>query len=42
MHAVAEGKSARRRLGKPRGVSNVRGGRGVATRTIGLLGAILA
>ena len=42
MHAVAEGKSARTRKGKPRGVSNVRGGRGVATRTIGLLGAILA
>lgn len=42
MHAVAEGKSACTRKGKPRGVSNVRGGRGVATRTIGLLGAIFA
>ena len=40
MHAVAAGESARTRKGKPRGVSNVRGGRGVATRTIGLLGAI--
>ncbi len=40
MHAVAEGKSAATRKGKPRGVSNVRGGRTAATRTIGLLGAI--
>jgi len=40
MHSVAEGKTANERRTKPRGVSRVRGGRGVATRTIGLLGAI--
>lgn len=43
MHAVAEGRSAKReRTGRPRGVANVRGGRGAATRTLGLLGAIFA
>ena len=41
MHAIAGGETAARtKTGKPRGVSHVRGGRGVATRTVGLLGAI--
>jgi integrase len=41
MHAVAEGKTAARiRSGKKRGMSNVRGGKGTASRTVGLLGAI--
>src|ERR1019366_8101780 len=41
MHAVTEGKTAVRvKTGKKRGVSNVRGGRGTASRTVGLLGAI--
>jgi integrase len=41
MHAVAEGKTARRvKTGKKRGLSNVRGGTGTASRTVGLLGAI--
>jgi integrase len=42
MHAVAEGKTATRTKTKPRGVANVRGGKGAATRTVGLLGAILS
>jgi integrase len=41
MHDIAGGKTRRRSyLGKPRAVSNVKGGRGAASRTIGLLGAI--
>lgn len=41
MHDVAGGSTKRRsRLTKPRATSNVRGGRGAATRTVGLLGAI--
>jgi integrase len=41
MHQVAEGRSARRaKLAKPRAVSRVTGGQGVASRTIGMLGAI--
>jgi len=41
LHDVANGKTtARIKTGKPRGVANVRGGRGAATRTTGLLGAI--
>ena len=41
MHDIAAGKTKQRcRLGKPRALSNVRGGRGAATRTIGLLGSI--
>jgi integrase len=41
MHSVAEGKTAARaKTGKKRGVSNVRGGMGTASRTVGLLGAI--
>jgi integrase len=43
MRAVTEGKTAARRpTGKKRGVSNVRGGKGVASRTVGLLGAIFS
>lgn len=42
MNEVADGKSAKReKTGRKRGLSNVRGGRGTATRTMGLLGAIL-
>jgi integrase len=37
---IAGRTAAKKPTGKKRGVSNVRGGRGVATRTIGLLGAI--
>ena len=41
MAAVIEGKASRREpTGKLRGLSNVRGGRGAAARTMGLLGAI--
>ena len=40
MHAISQGTTAARTKTKPRGVSIVRGGRGVATRTVGLLGAI--
>ena len=41
MHDVAGGTTKRRsHLGKPRASSVVRGGRGAATRTVGLLGAI--
>lgn len=41
MHDVAEGKTAgRAKTGKNRGLSNVRGGMGTASRTVGLLGAI--
>jgi integrase len=43
MRAVTEGKTAARQpTGKRRGMSNVRGGRGVASRTVGLLGAIFS
>jgi integrase len=43
MYSVAEGKTARRTpTEKKRGLSNVRGGKGAATRTIGLLGAIFS
>ena len=40
MHDVAAGKTASRTKTKLRGLARVRGGRGTATRTIGLLGAI--
>jgi integrase len=41
MHAIAEGKTHKRvKLGRPRAVSNVRAGKGGASRTIGLLGSI--
>lgn len=43
MHSVAEGKTAQRvKTKKKRGLSNVRGGRGTATRTVSLLGSILS
>lgn len=41
MHAVAEGKTAARaKTTKKRGLARVRGGRGTASRTVGLLGAV--
>jgi integrase len=40
MHAVAEGETAARVKTKARGLARVRGGKGTATRTVGLLGAI--
>ena len=40
MHDIATGKTASRQKNKPRGLSVVRGGRGVASRRVGLLGAI--
>jgi integrase len=42
MHDVAAGKTASRTKTKPRGLARVRGGKGTATRTMGLLGAIFA
>ena len=43
MHAVAEGKTAgRTKTGKKRGLAHVRGGKGTASRTVGLLGAIFS
>lgn len=43
MYGVAEGKTvARARTGKKHGMSNVRGGGGTASRTVGLLGAIFS
>jgi integrase len=42
MHDVAAGITAGREKTKPRGVSVVRGGRGVAGRTVRLLGAIFS
>lgn len=40
MQEVANGTSAARLKTKPRGIANVRGGKGTATRTVGLLGSI--
>jgi integrase len=40
MHSVAEGKTAGRTKTKPRGLAHVRGGKGTATRAVGLLGGI--
>ena len=41
MHAIAEGKTAKReKSGNVRGLTVVTGGRGTASRTVGLLGAI--
>jgi integrase len=42
MHRVASGASAKREKKGVRAVSNVRGGRGAASRTVGLLGSIFA
>jgi integrase len=43
VHAVAEGRTAARtRTGKKRGLANVRGGKGTASRTVGLLGSIFS
>ena len=42
MHDVAAGKTATREKTKPHGLSIVRGGRGVAGRTVALLGAIFS
>jgi hypothetical protein len=42
MHAVADGKTASTRKTKPRGVSRVSGGRGIATRAVGLVGGIFS
>ena len=43
MHAVAEGKTATRtKTANKRGLANVRGGKGTATRTVGLLGSIFS
>jgi integrase len=43
MHAVAEGRTAARtKTTKKRGLANVRGGKGTATRTVGLLGSIFS
>jgi len=40
MHGVASGKTAGKTKTKPRGLAYVRGGKGTASRTVGLLGAI--
>jgi integrase len=40
MHGVAEGETAGRTKTKPRGLARVRGGKGTASRTVGLLGAV--
>src|SRR5712671_665640 len=42
MHAVAEGETADRIKTKSRGLARVRGGKGTASRTVGLLGAIFS
>jgi integrase len=42
MHDIASGATARSFKGKPRGVSRITGGRGAATRNIGLLGSIFS
>jgi integrase len=42
MHDVAEGKTAIREKTRPRGVADVTGGEGTATRTVGLLGGIFS
>ena len=43
MHAVAEGKTAARaKTAKKRGLARVRGGKGTASRTVGLLGSIFS
>ena len=42
MHDVAAGKTAGKTRTGPRGLAHVRGGRGTASRTVGLLGAIFS
>jgi integrase len=42
MHDVGSGKTTLTRKTKPRGVSRIRGGRGAATRVVGLLGSIFS
>lgn len=42
MHAIAEGRTAGKIKTKPRGLAQVRGGRGTASRTVGLLGGIFS
>jgi integrase len=43
LHAVAEGRTASKsKTAKKHGLANVRGGRGTASRTLGLLGAIFS
>ena len=42
MFDVAKGKTASKTKTRPRGVAHVRGGRGTASRTVGLLGAIFS
>jgi integrase len=42
MHAIADGATARTIKGKRRGLGRVTGGRGIATRTLGLLGGIMS
>lgn len=42
MHKIAQGATAKREKRGPRAVSHVRGGQGVASRTVGLLGAIFS
>jgi integrase len=42
MHAVAEGETAAKIKTKARGLARVRGGKGTASRTVGLLGAIFS
>lgn len=43
MHDIAEGKTAGKiKTAKKRGLANVRGGKGTASRTVGLLGAIFS
>jgi integrase len=42
MHAIAEGETRMRVKTKPRGLARVTGGKGTASRTVGLLGAIFA
>ncbi|GAB0120333.1 integrase arm-type DNA-binding domain-containing protein [Acidisoma sp. 7E03] len=43
MHRVAAGETqSRKATGKKRGLSNVRGGKGASSRTVGLLGAIFS
>jgi integrase len=42
MHSIADGRTARSFKGRARGVSRITGGRGAASRVIGLLGSIFS